>query len=286
MERRFTSIAEVLADLQNKAENRSQVDKSGDSENASQYNCPTCKDKGFLLVKEPELNEDGLQKTWPNGTPKMIELLKDCTCSKKRQSDHLMKFSEITDEFKKMSFGSFSLEGKHELIHEAYGCAVDYYKDFDRIKGNRCNSISLLGQPGSGKTHLLTALANNLIQKKQISVLYFPFVEGFNDLKDDFNLLEEKITKMKRVGVLFIDDLFKGRDFPTPFQLEQMFGVINYRYLNYLPIMISSEKTVDDLCDIDEALGTRIYQMSKDYTVVIKGDRNVLNHRLEGLANV
>lgn len=215
-----------------------------------------------------------------------IETLKDCVCSKKRQSQHLLKFSEITDEFKKLTFSSFILDGKPEVIRNAHQCAVDYYKAFDHIKDQRCNSISLLGQPGAGKTHLLTALANNLIIKKQVSVLYFPFVEGFNDLKNDFDLLEEKLTKMKRIGVLFIDDLFKGRDYPTPFQIEQMFAVINYRYLNHKPIMVSSEKTVDELCDIDEALGTRIYQMSKDYTVVIKGDRKVLNHRLAGDPNV
>lgn len=232
------------------------------------------------------MDQDGNQKLWPNGTLKFIETLKDCVCSKKRQSAHLLKFSEITDEFKKMTFSNFSLDGKQDVIGEAHQCAVDYFMEFDHIQDQRCNSISLLGQPGAGKTHLLTALANNLIIKKQISVLYFPFVEGFNDLKDDFDLLEEKLTKMKRVGVLFIDDLFKGREFPTPFQLEQMFGVINFRYLNHKPIMISSEKTVDELCDIDEALGTRIYQMCKDYTVVIKGDRKILNHRLVGVSDV
>lgn len=256
--------------------------KSEGSENENQYDCPLCKDKGFTIKNIPEMDSNGNQKVWPNGSPKYLETLFDCTCAKKRQSVHLFKFSEITDEFKSMTFSNFSLEGKHEVIVDAYQCAFDYYKSFDSIKKDRCNSISLLGQPGSGKTHLLTALANNLIQNKQVSVLYFPFVEGFNDLKNDFDLLEEKLTKMKRVGVLFIDDLFKGRDFPTQFQLEQMFAVINYRYLNHLPIMISSEKTVDELCDIDEALGTRIYQMSKDYTVVIKGDRKVLNHRLAG----
>lgn len=235
-----------------------------------------------MIEKQAELYEDGTQKLWPNGQLKFIDVFKDCVCSKNRQSDHLLKFSEITDEFKKMTFGSFVLDEKPEAIKAAHQCAVDYYKDFDQIKTQRCNSISLLGQPGSGKTHLLTALANNLIIKKQISVLYFPFVEGFNDLKDDFDLLEEKLTKMKRISVLFIDDLFKGRQYPTDFQIEQMFAVINYRYLNHKPIMISSEKTVDELCDIDEALGTRIYQMSKDYTVVIKGDRKVLNHRLVG----
>lgn len=212
--------------------------------------------------------------------------MKDCTCAKKKRSNHLLKFSEITEEFRKINFSSFILDGKDQVIRDAYRCAVTYFKNYEGIKTNRVNSISLLGQPGSGKTHLLIALANNLIMKKQVSVLYFPFVEGFNDLKDNFDRLEEKLTKMKRVDVLFIDDLFKGRDFPTNFQIEQMFAVINYRYINHKPIMISSEKTVDELCDIDEALGTRIFEMSKDYTVVIKGDRKKLNHRLRGIENV
>lgn len=250
------------------------------------YSCKACKDKGFILENIPALDEEGNQKVWPTGKPMFVEILKDCVCAKKRQSEHLLKFSEITDEFKKMTFRRFITEGKPEAIKEAFECAKDYFVEFDHIKDKRCNSISLLGQPGAGKTHLLTALANNLIIKKQVSVLYFPFVEGFNDLKNDFDLLEEKLTKMKRIGVLFIDDLFKGRDYPTPFQIEQMFAVINYRYLNHKPIMVSSEKTVDELCDIDEALGTRIYEMSKNYTVVIKGDRKVLNHRLAGAPNV
>lgn len=230
------------------------------------------------------MDNEGNVIYWPNGQEKILDVMKDCECHKKVVSQNLIKSSEITEEFKKVGFGSFELEGKHQLINDAYQCAINYFKDFDSIKGSRHNSISLLGQPGCGKTHLLTAVANNLIVKKQVSVLYFPFVEGFNDLKDDFNLLEQKIQRMKRVGVLFIDDLFKGREFPTGFQIEQMFGVINYRYLNHKPIMVSSEKTVDELCDIDEALGTRIYQMCQDFTVVIKGDRKVLNHRLEGLA--
>lgn len=275
-----------MSDLQKKAENQSPAERSADSEIQTHYSCSLCNDKGFILRNVPDLDELGVQRKWPNKKPKFIETLIDCECYKKRQSDYLMKSSEITGEFMSMGFSSFSLDGKHELIKEAHQCAFDYYKDYPEIHKERCNSISLLGNPGSGKTHLLTAIANNLIQKRQVSVLYFPYVEGFNDLKDDFDQLEKKLTRMKRVDVLFIDDLFKGRDIPTPFQLEQMFAVINYRYLNHMPIMISSEKTVDELCDIDEALGTRIYQMSKKYTVVIKGDRKQLNHRLEGLENV
>lgn len=238
------------------------------------------------MTKEPQLDDEGQVLKWPNGEDRMLDVMKNCECHKKVVSQGLMKSSEITDEFKKMAFGNFQLEGKHRLINDAYHCALNYFKNYESIKNERHNSISLLGQPGCGKTHLLTAIANNLMVRKQVPVFYFPFVEGFNDLKDDFDLLEQKTQRMKRVEVLFIDDLFKGRDYPTPFQIEQMFAVINYRYLNHKPIMVSSEKTVDELCDIDEALGTRIYQMCQDYTVVVKGDRKVLNHRLEGLANV
>uniref|UniRef100_UPI00406D3D23 DnaA ATPase domain-containing protein n=1 Tax=Cytobacillus sp. FSL W7-1323 TaxID=2921700 RepID=UPI00406D3D23 len=270
------SVEDVLSNL------RAKMEQKGSVACEPEYDCPECKDKGFILKNIPDLDLDGNQRSWPNGELKFNETIFDCSCAKKRQSRHLLKISELTDEFKRVTFRGFVTEGKPQLIREAYDCAIDYYKDYESIKDERQNSICLLGQPGSGKTHLLTALTNNLILKKQVRVMYFPFVEGFNDLKDDFALLEEKLNKMKRVDALYIDDLFKGRSFPTDFQIEQMFAVINYRYLNFKPLLISSEKTIDDLLDIDEGLGSRIKEMSKGYTVVIKGNRNELNHRLAG----
>lgn len=140
----------------------------------------------------------------------------------------------------------------------------------------------MLGNSGSGKTHLLTAISNNLLDKG-ILVLYFPFVEGFNELKSDFDDLNNRIERMQKTDVLFIDDLFKGRKDNTPFQIEQMFGVINYRYINHLPILISSEKTIEDLLRIDEALGSRIYEMCKDYTVEVIGEGN--NYRMRKIGD-
>lgn len=234
------------------------------------YDCPKCKDQlGYI------------QGEWPN------EVWVRCSCIEWRRTQKMMKASQITDEFKRLGFKNFSLEGKAPIIKDAYECAYEYFREFTNIQDKRKNSISLLGQPGAGKTHLLTAVANNLMRKKGIPVLYFPYVEGFNDLKDDFDKLEEKLEHMKTVDILFIDDLFKptGRDRKpraTEWQIEQMYAVINYRYLNYKPIMVSSELTVDELADVDEALGTRIYEMCSDFTVVIKGDRKILNHRLAG----
>nr|WP_245733037.1 ATP-binding protein [Salipaludibacillus aurantiacus] len=243
--------------------------QSGGTENdrEPEFECPKCKDiKGFIITRD--------------GT----EYWRDCTCVAWRRAERLMKSSEITEEFKKKGFKSFRTEGKPPQIKDMYETARDYYMDFDKIRGERQNSISLHGNPGTGKTHLLLAVSNNLMSKRGIGVLYFPYVEGFNDLKDDFDKLEQKLNRMKYVDVLFIDDLFKparGKPRATDWQVEQTYAVINHRYLNHKPIMISSELSTDEICDIDEALGTRIFEMSKDYTVLVQGDRRELNHRLE-----
>ena len=139
----------------------------------------------------------------------------------------------------------------------------------------------LVGRVGAGKTHLLMAISNNLLAKG-IEVIYFPWVEGFNEIKDDFSKLEEKMSRLKKCDVLFLDDIFKGRENPTAFQLEQLFGLVNYRYLNKKPVLISSEKTIAELLAIDEGIGSRLYEMCENYKVVIEGDAK-LNYRLRNL---
>ncbi|PLR91498.1 hypothetical protein CTZ29_09595 [Bacillus halotolerans] len=262
-------MAAILKKLQ--AKSAQFLAGSDGSEEKADYECPKCKDQlGYIE------NRDGYE-VWVR-----------CKCIERRRIRKLMNSSDITAEFEKLKFKNFTTEGKPAVVKDAYDTAVEYYKDFDSIQGTRSNSIALLGQPGSGKTHLLTAISNKLIKSKNIAVQYFPYVEGFNDLKDDFDKLEEKLNRMKEIEVLFIDDLFKpmnGKPRATDWQVEQTYSVINYRYLNHKPVLISSELDIEKLVEIDEALGTRIYEMCADYCVIIKGDRMLLNHRLAGLRN-
>ncbi|WP_282201377.1 ATP-binding protein [Collibacillus ludicampi] len=235
------------------------------------YDCEVCKDQGGLLVR----GDDG-REYW-----------RLCGCLERKKAQRLMRSSQMTDELRSLGFRNFATEGRPLCVKSAYECARDYLKRFEEIRATRRNSIALLGVPGTGKTHLLVAIANNLIAKG-VSVLYFPHVEGFGDIKDNLDLMEEKLQVMKSVDVLLWDDLYKGRKEPTPFQLECIFNVINYRYLNNKPIMVSSEKDVDELVAIDEGIGSRIYEMCKDYTVIMqltdleRVNGQELNYRLQG----
>src|SRR5690606_35121734 len=131
------------------------------------------------------------------------------------------------------------------------------------------------------------AVALSLLERG-IGTVYMPYRDEIMKLKQ--NMMDEvayqkQVDTYKKAKVLLIDDLFKG-DF-NKFQGKEtmnessvriMFEIINYRYLNNLPIIISSEYHADKLLDADEAVGSRIIEMTKNYLVEIEGKEN--NYRL------
>ena len=86
------------------------------------------------------------------------------------------------------------------------------------------------------------------------------------------------ISNYQICEVILIDDLFKGKINESDINI--MFEIINYRYLNFLPIIVSSEFSIDRLLAFDEGVGSRIYEMCKDYVVEIEKDMNN-NYRLK-----
>ncbi|QYK61823.1 Chromosomal replication initiator protein DnaA [Paenibacillus sp. S25] len=233
------------------------------------YLCHKCKDEeGFLIRVKAGDGPFDYRDVWH-----------DCECKNERRIERLMKSSKITEEFQSKRLNNFNIEGRPLAVVQAFEAAENYAKGFRSIKDTRHNSIALLGRPGCGKTHLLMAISNHLL-KNGVGVVYFPWVEGFNEIKDNLDMMESRIRQLQQAEVLYIDDMFKGRREPTDFQMEQLFAIINYRYLEKKPILISSEKTVMQICEYDEGIGSRINEMCKEYKVVLTGGIE-LNYRLQ-----
>lgn len=166
----------------------------------------------------------------------------------------------------------------------AKGKAVDYIKSFEDIKIDRENGFCLMGQAGAGKTHIVTAIGKALLDKK-IPVVYMPYLEVIRELKAcsmDEDYYSKKIDKYKKASVLIIDDLFKDKVKKGKLigelretDLKHIYPILNYRYLNYLPTLISTECTPMMLLDLDEALGGRILECcGKKFGVTFKSDCN------------
>lgn len=158
--------------------------------------------------------------------------------------------------------------------------ATDYYRTFEKIRANRCNSIMFCGNPGCGKTHLSLALANNLLKNKEVAVVYMSYRDILTKLKQniiDEDYYKKTLSKYQNAEVLLIDDLYKGKISESDINI--MFELINYRYLHRLPLIISTEHRLSEILQVDEAIGSRIYEMSKGYIVQIEGTEN--NYRLK-----
>ena len=153
-------------------------------------------------------------------------------------------------------------------------------KNFEDIKDSRKNSIIFMGSVGGGKSHLSFAIANALM-KEGVGVIYMGYRESIMKIKQNVMNMDEYekiMIRYKKCKVLLIDDLFKGNI--TLSDINIMFEIVNYRYFNNLPMIISTEKGGEDLIKIDEAIGSRILEMAKDYNMELKGGK--LNYRIYG----
>ena len=192
-----------------------------------EYKCNICKDKEWIF----RVDERG------------CEYARKCKCWERNTALRLMARSGISEDDMQKGFKDFNTFDEQGLIF-AKNTAIKYFKDFEEIRESRHNSILLCGASGRGKTTLGMAIANNLMQKRT-GVRYMPYRDEVTKLKqvitDDYTY-NEHINQLKTAKVLFIDDLLKGKI--TESDVNILYEIINYRYLERLPVIISTEKQI------------------------------------------
>ena len=202
-----------------------------------------------------------------------------CECRGLRLAEDILNKSGIGKEFRNKRFDNFDFS-RNMAVMKGYKSAMEYENQFLDIENTRCNSIMFLGQVGSGKTHLSMAIANELMDRG-IGVIYMGYRDAITNIKQ--NMLDSVyynrvMNRYKNARVLYVDDLFKGKI--TDSDINIMFELINHRYFNNLPMIVSSECSVGRLLDIDEALGSRLVEMTKGRVMEIRGKE--LNYRIYG----
>ena len=227
------------------------------------YSCSLCKNKGHIIKLIDR--EDG----------SFQQVFTDCRCSDIRRSIMRMQRSGLKNIIKDYTFEKFEdTEPWQKALKEA---ATEYAKHPE-------GWFYLGGQSGAGKTHLCTAICREFLLEGR-KVVYMLWRDEIVKLKGLVNEAEEYsklVDKYKKAEVLYIDDLFKtGKNpdgavqRPTGADVNVAFEIINYRCNNpELLTIISSECTEDDLLDIDEAVGGRIIEKAKAFSIARDRKRN------------
>lgn len=216
----------------------------------------------------------------------------ECACAKRKRAEKLLKQSGLADVIEKQTFDSFQDETQTQKIIKTK--ASEYLRDLlvAREEWNpRAPWFYVGGNPGSGKTHICTAICGELL-KQNIAVKYMKWVEESRRLKffihdDDF---DELVRDYSEVSVLYIDDLLKQKfsDDPvfTEADIKIAFTILNERYIRNKPTIISSEwDLIRHLLPADEGTFSRVYERCKGHTVSISRDQRN-NYRMKGAGAV
>ncbi|MDW7998453.1 MAG: ATP-binding protein [Thermodesulfovibrio sp.] len=130
--------------------------------------------------------------------------------------------------------------------------------------------LLIVGNVGVGKTHLACAIANELIKNGVFSLFYFvpDLLDELRNSYDDGNDID-LIHEIMNVSVLFLDDL--GSERLTEWAQEKILQIINYRYSNSLPTVITSNLRAKEL---EERIGKRLYSriMGMNEEILIFGE--------------
>lgn len=235
-------------------------EKEGDMDLIDGIHCDICKNKGWVKVLV-----DGCVR------------VRQCTCIGRRQSCMDAKNSGLGKYLSKD-------QGDYIVTEEWQAKIFDSMQRYIQNHSNDNVWFMALGQSGCGKTLICSIIANHLLFVAKRKVMYLTWTDFISKLKRDVmgdktNEVSAYLDKVKKVDVLFIDEMLKKYN---DTDLKYLIEIINYRYANDLKTIITSENVFDKLIDIDEATFGRAIEKCEGFSINIPKDRKK-NYRLKGM---
>ena len=155
--------------------------------------------------------------------------------------------------------------------------------------GKLYNPLFIYGKSGVGKTHLMHAIGNFVTANSDKTVLYVTsekFIDDFIGItkkdEENYDVVQHFKEKYRNIDVLIIDDIqFLGGANKTQ---DEFFNTFNFLHGLNKQIIISSDRSPDDLKVLEERLRTRftwgltVNIMPPDYELRLK----ILKNKMAG----
>ena len=222
--------------------------------------CGKCHTRKQLVVPLPEgLRRTETETTMTVGVP--------CECRKKaiereEQLERERKEMEAVAALKKQSlmddrladanfenFQQTKQNSRHLRLCRRY--AECFNEMMEKNQG-----LLFYGGVGTGKTYAAACIANYLLSRRRSVVMtsFVKLLESMMNFKEDDSVL---ISRLNRAKLLIIDDL--GAERSTDFALEKVYNIVDSRYRAKLPVILTTNLSMDELMQATDIRYTRIY---------------------------
>jgi len=224
--------------------------------------CPLCEGVGFLRSELP-LEHPDFGK---------VEL---CTCRKNeinhQAHEQLFAMSNL-DALEHLTFENFKPSGRVGLWPAQLDSLVQAFNQAQQFATNLKGWLLLQGTYGCGKTHLAAAIANFAVGLG-VPTLFITVPDLLDSLRmaygSEETTYEERFEQIRSAHLLILDDF--GTQNATQWAQEKLFQIINFRYINKFPTVITTNMPLAEIEDrihsrlIDPELVTRVKITAPDY---------------------
>ncbi len=148
---------------------------------------------------------------------------------------------------KDLTFENFEKRGRVGLGQLQADSIENAYNQARNFTETQEGWLVMMGRYGCGKTHLAAAIANRAIENNT-STLFLTVPDLLDWLRFAYSgvdmSFEERFEEIREMPLLILDDF--GTQNATAWAQEKIFQIMNHRYVNKLPTVITSNMLIND----------------------------------------
>ena len=152
------------------------------------------------------------------------------------------------DELSHLTFENFKPRGRIGLAPLQADSLEQAYNLAKQFAHKQKGWLLIQGRYGCGKTHLAAAIANFAVEM-EIPTLFITVPDLLDTLRytyqDPSATFEERFEEIRRIPLLILDDF--GTQNATSWAQEKLFQILNYRYINQLPLVITTNLSLEEI---------------------------------------
>lgn len=165
---------------------------------------------------------------------------------------HLRQMSLMDNKFREATFENFRVKKENEVN---FRLCRRYARKFDLMM-EKDQGLLFYGAAGGGKSFAAACIANYLMEQN-VPVVMTSFIKLLDIIQRGGEQAEGIINLLNDAKLVILDDL--GAERGTEYALEKVYDIVDSRYRRKLPMLLTTNLTLDEMKEETDIRYVRIY---------------------------